>query len=199
MIFTVEGKDGAAVSSRQRRRKTLLEAVELVVPAAWAVYVSGRLVARWDQIASVTCALIAGLVLTTYWIWHRRRFPANVAATDGASIREKRERPTETRSIWAWDNLLLVVFIALAWVVTVVVGLLVAFMLPLAIVVGFAVFEGGADGSSIWMAMLLTLGVAVVIDVGIVYPLARHWALPMEGARRAKADFCPPPTGDGSR
>ncbi|MCG8151957.1 hypothetical protein GUY44_15825, partial [Pimelobacter simplex] len=69
-----------AHTRRQIRRKVTLESMSLAVPIAAAFFFSGELIVAWPRRASLLLAAGVAVVLVSFWIWHRRRYPASIAA-----------------------------------------------------------------------------------------------------------------------
>lgn len=179
----------------QRRRKVALEALSLAAANAGAVFFAGRFVARWDVPTAGWWGAVAAVACVGYWIWHRSRYPAQITVeTDEAvEARPRREMADDAGSIWDPLNLLVLGVGALAVVAVVVFGLLVSFIVPLMIILGFGVFFGGDDLGGVGGALLGTLLVASITEFGVVMPLCRHWGLPFGSAGPSRQDFCPPP------
>ncbi len=181
---------------RQRRRKTALEMIALIVPNAAAVFFSGRLVAQWGVTTAGLWAAFVALLSAGYWIWHRGRYPARVQSSttgDGSSA-PRREMAEDAGSIWHPVNLLVLALGAMAVATVVVVGLLVSFLLPLMIVVCLGVVAGGTDLEGLGWAALWTLAVALIVEVTVVLPLSKLWGLSMDDEGLDRDDFCPPPS-----
>lgn len=125
-----------------------------------------------------------------YWTWHRNRYPPRVKsiAEDDEERLPRREMAEDAGSVWHPANLVVVAVGAMAVLTVFVLGTLVSLLLPLMIVVCFAVITGG--GGVGW-ALLGTLAAALVIELTVVLPLSKFWDLSMddEGPRES---FCPP-------
>lgn len=179
---------------RQRRRKTTLEMIGLVGPNAAAVFFSGHLVLSWTVVSSALWALFAGLVTAAYWSWHRSRFPANIdAPVEERTTRERVEMHEDAGPIWHPINLLVLGVGAVVVTSLVVIGVLVSFILPMLIIVGFGVADQWSDLGTLGTATLWTLGVAMVLEIGLVIPLSKLWGLSLDAGPADRDDFCPSP------
>lgn len=181
---------------RQRRRKTALEMIALVVPNGAAVFFSGRFVAQWGVTTAGLWAVILALLTAGYWTWHRGRYPAKVQSStkDDERAAPRREMAEDAGSIWHPVNLLVVAVGAMAVVTVVVIGTLISFLLPLVIVFAFGVLAGGTDLGGVGWAALCTLAVALIIEVTVILPLSKRWGLSMDDEGPDRDDFCPPPS-----
>lgn len=168
-----------------------------MVANAGAVFFAGRFVAQWNALTAGLWAAVTAMACVGYWIWHRRRYPAQITVdtNEVAEARPRREMSQDAGPIWDPVNLLVLGVGALAVVVVVVFGLLVSFIVPVMIILGFGVFFGSADLGGVGGAVLGTLSVALITEFGVVMPLCRHWGLPFDDAGRSRRDFCPPSAG----
>ena len=186
------GADGPPEFVRlQRRRRTALETVALVVPIAVAVLASGLLVADWPLVASLLWALVSGLIAMAYWMWHRGRYPAVVDPPTPEPPRARAERHEDAGPIWHPVNLLVLAVGAVVVVSFALVGMVAALLLPLLIILGFGIADGWSDPGALGIATLCVAAVAVALEFALLIPLSKRWGLPVEATPR-RSDFCPP-------
>ena len=171
---------------RQTRRKVTLESLSLAVPIAAAFFFSGVFIVAWSQATSLLLAMGVSVPLVVFWIFHRRRFPANIAPPSPEPDKEPRDGEDDGR--WDWFTLLL---LGASLIVVVVGGVVARFVVPLAVIVLFGVGHSGPD---LWYATVAagcTLAVAFVLEFGIVLPLSKLWNLAIDEDPRPRDDFCP--------
>lgn len=163
----------------RRRRTTVLEALSLAVPLGAAVLSSGLLVADWPLVAGVLPALLTALLAAASWGRHRHRHPAEVRTPEPAvpAGPSGAEDADEDHGRWDWFTLAL---LGVSVVALVVVSVLVMFLVPLAVIVVFAVLVDGAEARDVLLAVGATLGAALVLEVAVTLPLSRRWSIPRD-------------------
>ena len=172
---------------RQTRRKVTLESVSLAVPIAAAFFFSGEFILAWPRRASLVLALGVAAALVTFWIWHRRRYPATIAAPSPEPEEESGDDDDGGR--WDWFTLLLLLGASL--VAVVIAGVIARFILPLLVVVLFGIGSSASGLGGVVVAVGCTLGTAFVLEFAVVLPLSKAWNLAIDEDPRSRDDFCP--------
>lgn len=183
----VQGDDVDAHTRRQIRRKVTLESMSLSVPIAAAFFFSGELVVAWPRRVSLLLAAGVAVVLVSFWIWHRRRYPASIAAPSQES---EDEASADEDDDGRWDVFTLLL-LGVSLVAVVLVGVVGRFILPLLVIVLFGVGYSGSDLGHVVVAAGCMLAVSFVLEFGIVLPLSKRWNLAIDEDPRPREDFCP--------
>jgi hypothetical protein len=178
----------AQVVKVQSRRKVTLETLSLVVPLGSALFFSGLVIADWTTASSAGVAMATAVLATGFWLWHRSNYPANIAAPqDDGEVEDEEDDDGK------WD-LFTVALLAVCMFVVVTVGLLMAFWLPLVVIVLFTAAAASPDLSDLLLTVGLTLAVSFILEFAVVMPLSRRWNLSTDEDPRPLSDFCPTPT-----
>lgn len=172
---------------RQTRRKVTLESLSLAGPIAAAFFFSGELVVDWPRRTSALLALGVAVLLVSFWIWHRRRHPASIAAP-APDAEEASGDGADDDGRWDLFTLLL---LGLSLVGVVLIGVVGRFILPLLVIVLFGVGDSGSDLGDVVVAAGCMLAVSFVLELGIVLPLSKRWNLAIDEDPRPREDFCP--------
>jgi hypothetical protein len=177
-------------TERQTRRKVGLELVSLVASMGSAVFFSGLLVAQWSLRHAFVATVLATAGFSAYWIWHRSRYPANIAPPPAETVDDSADEDDGGRWEWYWILALVVSLIAV-----VVVGLVSSFLLALVVIVGFGVgYSDVSDVGDIASAALAMLAVAAIVEFGVVMPLCKRWNLDFDAQPEPRSTYCPTPT-----
>lgn len=171
---------------RQTRRKVTLESLSLAVPIAAAFFFSGEFILAWPRRASLMLALGVAAALVTFWIWHRRRYPATIAAPSPEPEEESGDDDDGGR--WDWFTLLL---LGASLVAVVIAGVIARFILPLLVLVLFGIGSSASGLGGVVVAAGCTLGTAFVLGFAVVLPLSKAWNLAIDEDPRSRDDFCP--------
>ncbi|MFB9313058.1 hypothetical protein [Nocardioides plantarum] len=167
--------------SRQVRRKLVLELVSLAVPLAAAVGFSCVLVAHTSTRLGLFATLVTALVTLVGWTWHRRRHPPTIETHteyEPGPRPDAGDEDAEDDGPWDWViGMLLVVAVGVGIAVVAITG---RFLLSLIVIATFAVVDSASDLGDVVLATLYTLGVGLVVELGVVGPLGRRWDLDVD-------------------
>lgn len=169
----------------QQRRKVGLELLSLVVPLTAAVLFSSWYVVGWPRPVGALVAAATAVVLVVGWLWHRSHH--------APSLEEWNDGPTglEPDPVDDLDHDLDLdhdgnggvgsTLAALAIVgVIAVVAVTTRFLLPLLVIGLFAIAGSGSDLGDVLLATACTLAVGLLVELGLVEPLARRWGLSVD-------------------
>lgn len=175
-----------ATRRRQERRLGGLHALSLAAalgaPVLFGAYVVAEASAPVAGGAAAAAALLGGGLM----LWLRRSHPPSLESSGEA----EEEDPTDDDSGWDVGTLL---FAATVVPLFVVVAVLVRFMLPLGVILGFWWADGDASFGSVLLAAGCCLAVLAAVEFGVELPLSRRWGLPLDGKPTPRQDYCPPP------
>lgn len=164
--------------ARQTRRKVALEMLSFAVPVSASVLFSGEIVSTWSRDGALLAAALTAIACLAFLLWHRSRHPASVAPW-GSSAEALPQEEDDDEDVGGWDPFTLLLFVV-SLTAVVVAGVVVRFVLPLGVIVLFTVVDSDSDLGDVALATLLTLGVAAVVELGVVIPLSRLWNLSID-------------------
>lgn len=176
---------------RQTRRKIFLEVLSLVVPMASALYFSAQFIGEWSAQSTQLATISTVAILTGYWIWRRSRVPADISPLTKDDVEEDDDEG-EGGPWWDPFNILLFLITAVAVVGVVVVGIVMNFLLSLLVILAF-VIGYGPSFADVAITVGAMLGVSLVLEFGVVFPLAKLWNLDPEADSETLDQFCPAP------
>lgn len=173
----------------QERRLAGLQAMSLAVSVGSAVFFAAYFVAGAGLATAGAVGIGVALLVGALMVWFRRTYPPSIEA---ASEEREPEPPTSDTYGWELDTFMIA---AVVVPLILVAGLVVRFMLPLAIVLAFWIANDDVSTVRVLVAAGCCLAVLACVEFGIEVPLSRRWGLPLDTKARPREDYCPPPNG----
>jgi fatty acid desaturase len=176
---------------RQTRRKVAVESLSLVAAMGSAVFFSGLFIANWSLRRNLLVTVLTAVVLVLYCIWHRSRYPANIAPPT-AETADADDDDDDAVSQWEWYWVLA---LGIGIIGVVIVGLLRGFFLALLVIVGFSFgYSETSSARDVVYACLAMLGFSAAVEFAVVLPLCKLWNLDAMADPEPRSTYCPTPT-----
>lgn len=176
-----------ATRRRQERRLARIQALSLAASCGSAVFFGAFFVARVPMLTAGAAAVAVALVPAELMLWFWRNHPPSI---EPRSETEEEEPPTSDTYGWEVGTFLIAVVVV---PLIVLVGLVLRFFVPLAIIVGFWIASDDASLVSVLVATGCCLAVLACVEFGVEIPLSRRWGLPLDTKTRPLEDYCPTP------
>lgn len=167
-----------------------LEMLTLTVTMGSAVLFSGAFIADWSRPRSFVATLLTVLMSSACLIWHRSNYPPNIDPPAPAD--DSHDDEDDDEGGW-WDPFTIILFLV-SLVGVIVFGVVARFLLPLMVILLFAVAASGSDVGDVARATLAMLGMCALVEFAIVIPLCKRWNLDFDADPRPRSDFCAGPS-----